>query len=582
MKKLNYIVVAILLISSLGFAQQSGDFRTKANGNWSAYSTVWEQYDGSQWVEATKYPDRIDGNITVNHNITVNINLNIDQTTVSSGKTLTVASGKTLTVSGSGNGLVVNGFLNLVGTLSLSADCLINGTLVMADGVVEAFDGVVKYGSNGTLRYSITSSIYAGDEFPDTDGPANLTMDSEANITIPFSRTIPGTLTMVSGYIIMSGSNTLTLGSSASNVGTLSYDDGRIVGNFARWFSTTTVSDVHFPVGTTTRFRQVYISFTEAPTSGGTIKIRAYTNDPSYYNLGPLNDNGYVVDTYSQEAWWQLTIGNGLSGGTYDISLLARSISGVSSTNYPLLRTIKRDNGYSEWYMEGIHQNAVGSATAPTIYRTGLSIGSAQFGVGGNFEDGNTLNSPLPIKLVSFRAFVKQNDVTLNWITSMEENNYGFEVYRSNYGKEDWKYIGFVKGSGTKNTQTNYNFVDRGLNKGQYEYAIKQIDYNGNFEYFYLNDFISISPPGKYFISQNYPNPFNPVTKIDFEVPERAFVSLVIFDISGRQVKTLVNEYREAGYYTVEFNAADLSTGVYFYRFRAGDYIRTLRMVIIK
>ncbi|MCX7832847.1 MAG: T9SS type A sorting domain-containing protein [Ignavibacteria bacterium] len=585
MRTLSYIVVAILLTSTFSLSQQAGDFRTKANGNWSAYSTVWEQYDGSQWIPATKYPDRTDGNISVNHNVTVNLSINIDQTTVASGKTLRVNSNATLTISGTGNGLIVNGSLDLYGYLNLYADCLINGTLIMHDGTVGAYDGVVKYGSNGTLQYSITSPILAGDEFPDTYGPNNLTMDAEANITVPFNRTIPGTLTMVSGYIIMSGNNTLTLGTSPSNLGTLSHDSpdqGRIVGNFARWFAASTVSDVKFPIGTTSRYREVYISFTQAPTSGGTIRMRAYTTDPSYYNSGPIDDNGYTVDTYSQEAWWQMTVGNGLSGGVYNISLRASNISGVSSTNYPLLRSLKRDNGSSLWYVEGTHQNATGSASTPVIRRQGLSTATAQFGVGGNYQDGNTLNSPLPVKLATFQAYVNQNSVILNWVTSIEENNYGFEIYRSDYGKENWSYIGFVKGNGTKNTQSNYRFEDKNLSKGQYEYALKQIDYNGNYEYFYLNDFVTITPPNKFFVSQNYPNPFNPVTKIDYELPERLFVSLVVYDISGREVKSLINEYQDAGYYTLEFNAFDLSSGVYFYRFKAGDYIRTMRMTLIK
>lgn len=582
MKILNYIVVAILLFSSYAFSQSAGDYRTKGNGNWSQYSIVWEQYDGSQWIDASNYPDRTAGVITVNHNISVDINLNIDQTTVSGGKTLTVNSGRTLTVSGSGNQLIIDGYLDLEGTLSLTGDCLVNGTLSMLDGgELQLMDGVLKYGSNGTLRYSISEAIYAGDEFPEEDGPANLTMDASANVTLPFNRTIPGTLTMISGYIIMSGNYTLTLGSSTSNLGTLSYDDGRIVGNFARWFAAETVSNVHFPVGTTTRFREVYISFTSAPTSGGTLRVRAYTTDPSYLNAGPLNDDGYIVDSYSQQAWWQLTAGNGLEGGTYNISLLARSITGVSSTNYTLLRVLKRTNSSSEWVMEGTHQNAEGTATAPRIKRTGLTTFS-QFGVGGNIADGNPLNSPLPVKLSSFNAYVNRNDVTLQWVTSSEENNYGFEVYRSEYGKEHWKYIGFVKGSGTKNTQTIYRYEDKNLNKGQYEYSIKQVDFNGNYEYFYLKDFVSISPPAKIFISQNYPNPFNPVTKIDFELSQREFVSLVIYDISGREVKTLVNEYKDSGFYTVEFNATALSSGIYFYRFKAGDFIKTMRMIVLK
>ena len=81
-------------------------------------------------------------------------------------------------------------------------------------------------------------------------------------------------------------------------------------------------------------------------------------------------------------------------------------------------------------------------------------------------------------------------------------------------------------------------------------------------------------------------NPFNPVTKIDFSLPLDAKVSIKLYDITGREVKTLVNDSRTAGYYTVQFNASDLSSGTYFYRIMtkssAADYIMTKKMMLVK
>ena len=70
----------------------------------------------------------------------------------------------------------------------------------------------------------------------------------------------------------------------------------------------------------------------------------------------------------------------------------------------------------------------------------------------------------------------------------------------------------------------------------------------------------------KYNISQNYPNPFNPETKIDFDLPYDSRVSIILYDISGRELMTLVNEQRSAGYYTVQINGNNLGSGIYFYR----------------
>lgn len=89
--------------------------------------------------------------------------------------------------------------------------------------------------------------------------------------------------------------------------------------------------------------------------------------------------------------------------------------------------------------------------------------------------------------------------------------------------------------------------------------------------------------PSSYSLSQNYPNPFNPVTNINYELPVNGIVSIVVFDILGREVARLVsNEFREAGKYTAQFNGNRLSSGVYFYRLKSGSFIQTRRMVLLK
>jgi photosystem II stability/assembly factor-like uncharacterized protein len=90
-----------------------------------------------------------------------------------------------------------------------------------------------------------------------------------------------------------------------------------------------------------------------------------------------------------------------------------------------------------------------------------------------------------------------------------------------------------------------------------------------------------------YFLSQNYPNPFNPSTKIKFEIPDQnrndnAIVTLKIYDILGREIATLVNEEKPAGEYEVEFDGSNLTSGVYFYQLKAGSFVETRKMVLIK
>ncbi len=97
-----------------------------------------------------------------------------------------------------------------------------------------------------------------------------------------------------------------------------------------------------------------------------------------------------------------------------------------------------------------------------------------------------------------------------------------------------------------------------------------------------LKDNVINKLPSNYYLGQNYPNPFNPSTVINWQLPVSSFVTLKIYDILGREVVTLVNEEKPAGNYEVEFNAANLPSGVYFYQLQAGDYVNTKKMILIK
>ena len=88
--------------------------------------------------------------------------------------------------------------------------------------------------------------------------------------------------------------------------------------------------------------------------------------------------------------------------------------------------------------------------------------------------------------------------------------------------------------------------------------------------------------PSEFKLEQNYPNPFNPVTTINFSLPERSMVTLKVYNIVGEDVAILINEEREAGIHSVNFDANRLSSGVYFYKIQAGSYTSTKKMLLIK
>lgn len=93
--------------------------------------------------------------------------------------------------------------------------------------------------------------------------------------------------------------------------------------------------------------------------------------------------------------------------------------------------------------------------------------------------------------------------------------------------------------------------------------------------------------PSEFALLQNYPNPFNPVTTIGFYIPRRSYVSIVIYNLLGQQIKQVLNEDRPAGYHMVFWDGTDsrglfVSTGIYLYRLRAGDYVETKKMLLLK
>jgi hypothetical protein len=198
-------------------------------------------------------------------------------------------------------------------------------------------------------------------------------------------------------------------------------------------------------------------------------------------------------------------------------------------------------------------------------------------------------NAPLPVELASFSYSVNNRNVKLFWSTSSERNNAGFEIQKSeaagNYS--DWIKTGYAEGKGTTNNSTSYNYTDTKLNTGKYKYRLKQIDLNGNFTYHNLDAVVEIGVPKSFELSQNYPNPFNPVTKIDFALPFDGNVNVAVYDILGKEVKTIVNENHKAGYYTTEFAGNNFSSGIYLYRIivKAVDgksFSMTKKMMLVK
>lgn len=216
----------------------------------------------------------------------------------------------------------------------------------------------------------------------------------------------------------------------------------------------------------------------------------------------------------------------------------------------------------------------------------------------GRAGNGNLLNGtlwsegadPLPVELTSFNASESGKSILLNWRTASEINNYGFEIERSLTSPYNWQKIGFVPAHGNSNSIKEYSFSDDPGNidpsGDKIYYRLKQIDTDGNYKYY---DVISISKQltKNYVLYQNSPNPFNPETAIRFGLPEQSFVTIKVYDITGREVAVLLNEEKPGGSHIVYWNGRDKSgklaaSGVYMYCITAGDFVMSRKMNLLK
>ncbi len=197
------------------------------------------------------------------------------------------------------------------------------------------------------------------------------------------------------------------------------------------------------------------------------------------------------------------------------------------------------------------------------------------------YINGEEYTGPLPVELVSFSARVSDNKIILNWLTATEVNNYGFEIQRS-VQTYKWEVLGFVEGHGNSNSPKEYSFLDNDIAAaGKYLYRLKQIDNDGSYEYSQIIE-VDFDLPINFELSQNYPNPFNPSTTIGFNLHKSGVVTLRVYNLMGEEIKTLVEGYREAGIYTINFNAEGHPSGMYLYRLSTNSFTETKKMLFMK
>ncbi|MDY0083416.1 MAG: T9SS type A sorting domain-containing protein, partial [Ignavibacteriaceae bacterium] len=188
--------------------------------------------------------------------------------------------------------------------------------------------------------------------------------------------------------------------------------------------------------------------------------------------------------------------------------------------------------------------------------------------------------SIIPVELINFSVEQIENKILLRWVTATETNNYGFEILRTT-DLLYWEIIGFISGNGSTSSQSNYNFYDTEVIGERCYYKLRQIDYDGSYEF---SEIITINISiDSYSLSQNYPNPANPSTAIIFSVSQKTDVKIELFSITGEKLRQILNEEKDRGIYKIDINLSNYASGIYFYKMTTkSGYTATKKITLTK
>ncbi len=287
-------------------------------------------------------------------------------------------------------------------------------------------------------------------------------------------------------------------------------------------------------------------------------------------NIGLCVGNGGIVllSTDGGESW--LTRNSGTINQLNEITFTNSGSAWVVGKNGMILNT--NDLGYNWTSYNGVTGDELTSISF-TNENTGWFAGM-------NGTMFKYQKDVVPVELISFTANINNQSVQLNWRTATETNNYGFNIERCIDG-DTWNNIGFVEGHGNASEPNSYFYLDGNVTgAGKIKYRLKQMDFDGNYKY--SNEVEVEIVPSEFVLYQNYPNPFNPSTNIKYSVQRSTPITIKIFNLIGAEIETLVDEEKPEGSYEITWNAVNIPSGVYFYQLKAGSFIDTKKMVLIK
>lgn len=529
-------------------------------------------------------------------NWTIGRNLVIGTNTAGSGYTLNTATSSytiTFNVKGNFENESANTFRmenNATSTITLNIDKnLVLGSTGILDQGLNTGTSVINL--KGDLTVNATAKLFAGNttnkNFCFTGNVAQevsgvgtiqlhkITVDKSAQyVSLQRDLQARNELVMKQGHIY-TNTNMFELGLSLSQLGTLDYTQGYVVGKMRRWFSGTNSGNAAslFPMGHDAgglKNRNVKVEYTSGAAFGGHLTVQFI---PSPMGMAGIvipaaSSGGFGADVTSTEydGYWRIdNEASKLTDGQYTISCTGEGFSTINGLGgITLLKRV----GASDWTCPGVHIGATGSTSVPTVARSGVS-GWSNFGFGGD------INNPLPVELTSFSVKCENGSVKARWTTASEKNSDYFILQRSE-NMENWDEAAQVQAAGSSSSVLHYTTLDPTALRGISYYRLVQVDYNGQRTFY--NPFSVSCTDMAEFLSV-YPNPSGgdftvmwnkeSITgNVDIQV-----VSATGTLVSSRSMKAA------GGKNMVPFSVA-LEPGMYYIHLKGESTSETLKLVI--
>lgn len=434
----------------------------------------------------------------------------------------------------------------------------IHGNTTIADGQKFTSDATAKILAKGNITVTSNPVVIAGTITFTNSAEKNISgsvqskaiyMTASSALNLNGTGDLKATDSLTLNGIIKTNANAVELGSSPTNVGLLVNTSGYINGNMKRWFGAATVSDVLFPLGASTHLVPAKISYTTAPSVGGTLLGKHTMNTANPLIVTALVDGSATIDKVSEMNIWQFDAANGLTGGNYAMELSSNLIYGVSDVTE--LRIVKRATSSDPWSLNGTHLAGAGTNAIPIVKRSAMS-GFSQFAIG------STSANPLPVTLTYLNADCTDNGVEVKWQTASENNSDFYSVERSLNG-QNWNEIATKVAAGNSSSVIDYSFIDEDRLSGMRYYRLNQVDKNGATVFY---DPVSIACSFNEMEVSVFPNPANAEFNIAVSSESKGEMTVQVIANDGKTIATL-SSLIESGSSLIPVNISSATAGVY-------------------